>query len=283
MFNFLSSLFKSDTSSVSHETFLRDALEEYIDIPENLTLNSELIHERALLSNILSLRDINVSEVMVPRADIISIDVNASQEELFSLIAANQVSRLPVYKDTLDDVIGTIHLKDILGCIAKGTPFVIGENITEIPIVSPAMPILDLLLTMRQSRRHMALVVDEYGGIDGLLTIGDIVESIFGEIEDEHDTQEEPKFIENKDGSVLADARLHIDDFEDRYGTILNEEERDENDTLGGLVFTLAGRIPVRGEVLTHNSGMEFEIIEATPRHISVVRIRNIPELAAAE
>jgi len=278
--NFLKSLFapKQDTS-------LRDAIEEYIEEPENYsleTMDSEALHERALLTNILTLRDISVDKVMVPRADIIAVDANADKNELLRLIAENQVSRLPVFQGTLDDVIGTIHLKDILAAQAENSEFVIRENITEIPIVSPAMPILDLLLTMRQSRRHMALVVDEYGGIDGLVTIGDIVESVLGEIEDEHDTQEEPQLLIDKDGSILADARVSIDHFEHEYGSLLSEDERDESDTLGGLVFTIAGRIPVRGEVLTHDTGMEFEIMDADPRRINVIRIRNIPDAEAA-
>lgn len=274
---FIKSLFgpKQDTS-------LREAIEEYIDEePQNFEAGAEVIHERALLSNILALRDISVDKVMVPRADIIAVDGDASKKDLFALIANSQVSRLPVYKGNLDEVIGTIHLKDIIAAQASGKDFVIADNITEIPIVSPAMPILDLLLTMRQSRRHMALVVDEYGGIDGLVTIGDIVESVLGEIEDEHDTQEEPQLMENADGTVMADARLDIDDFEERYGKLLSEDERSESDTLGGLVFSIAGRIPVRGEVLTHDTGMEFEIMDADPRRVNVVRIRNIPALAA--
>ena len=275
--SFFKSLFapKQDTS-------LREAIEEYIDEePQSLEADAETLHERALLSNILALRDISVDKVMVPRADIIAIDVGANKEELFALIAEGQVSRLPVFKDTLDDVIGTIHLKDIVAAQSSGKDFVIGENITEIPIVSPAMPILDLLLTMRQSRRHMALVVDEYGGIDGLVTIGDIVESVLGEIEDEHDTQEDPQLMPDTDGSVMADARVSIDHFENEYGTLLNDDERSESDTLGGLVFAIAGRVPVRGEVLTHDTGMEFEIIDADPRRVNVIRIRKIPALAA--
>ena len=262
---------------------MRDAIEEYIEEPENFDADAEALHERALFSNVLALRDISVDRVMVPRADIIAVEVEATQKDLFALIAENQVSRIPVYKDSLDDVIGTIHLKDIVGAMARGEDFVIANNITEIPIVSPSMPVLDLLLTMRQSRRHLALVVDEYGGIDGLVTIGDIVESIIGEIEDEHGGDSEPQLIEDADGSILADARYDIEDFEERYGVLLNEEERAENDTLGGLVFSLAGRVPVRGEVLTHETGMVFEIMDADPRRIHVVRIRNIPEALAAE
>ena len=274
---FIKSLF-----APKHDTSLREAIEEYIDEEQpSLEADSDAIHERALLSNILALRDISVDKVMVPRADIIAVDADAGKDELFALIADSQVSRLPVYKDNLDEVIGTIHLKDILSAQAAGQEFVIVDNITEIPIVSPAMPILDLLLTMRQSRRHMALVVDEYGGIDGLVTMGDIVESVLGEIEDEHDTQEDPQLMEDKDGSIMADARVDIEEFEDRYGKLLSEDERNESDTLGGLVFSIAGRIPVRGEVLTHDTGMEFEIMDADPRRVNVIRIRNIPAFAA--
>lgn len=278
-FEFFKSLF-----TAKHDTSLREAIEEYIEEPENFSIeqmNSDEIHERTLLTNILALRDISVDKVMVPRVDIVAVDARSSMSDLISLIAENQVSRLPVFKDNLDEVIGTIHLKDILAAQARGEDFVVEDNITEIPIVSPAMPILDLLLTMRQSRRHMALVVDEYGGIDGLVTIGDIVESVLGEIEDEHDTQEDPQLIKADDGTVMADARVSIDHFEDEYGTLLSDDERGESDTLGGLVFTIAGRIPVRGEVLTHDTGMEFEIIDADPRRINVVKIRKIPSLAA--
>lgn len=261
------------------DTSLRDALEEYIEEPDNFNADADNIQERALLSNILALRDISIEAVMVPRADIIAVDLDASKEELLCVLADKQVSRLPVYKGTLDEVLGTIHIKDIIACYANDRPIDIKDNITEIPIVAPSMPVLDLLLTMRQSRRHMALVVDEYGGIDGLVTIGDIIESIIGEIEDEHDKDVEPQLIVDQDGSVLADARLDIDDFEEKYGRLLSEEDREENDTLGGLVFSIAGRVPVRGEVLTHETGMVFEIMDADPRRIHLIRIRNIPPL----
>lgn len=273
----LSSLFKP-----KQDTTLREAIEEYIEEPDNFAADSESLHERALFSNILALRDIAVDRVMVPRADIIAVDVNSSREELFALLAEKQVSRLPVYNGTLDDVLGTIHLKDIIACLAQDKPIVIRDYITEIPIVSPSMPILDLLLTMRQSRRHMALVVDEYGGIDGLVTIGDIVESVLGEIDDEHDDPEEDhQLIENEDGSILIDARFGISDFEEKFGAILNEDEREEHDTIGGVAFDLAGRIPVRGEILTHDSGMVFEIMDADPRRVNLIRVRNIPAMAA--
>ncbi len=276
-FSFLKAFFKS-----KQDTTLREAIEEYIEEePQSLESDADSIHERALLSNILALRDISIDKVMVPRADIIAIDAAATNEELFALIANHHVSRFPVYKGNLDEVIGTIHLKDVLGVMAKGEAFVIEDNITEIPIVSPAMPILDLLLTMRESRRHMALVVDEYGGIDGLVTMGDIVESVLGEIEDEHDTQEEPQLMHDDDGSIIADARVSIEHFETVHGSLLSDDERNESDTLGGLIFAIAGRVPMRGEILAHDSGMEFEIMDADPRRVNVIRIRKIPALAA--
>jgi CBS domain containing-hemolysin-like protein len=178
----------------------------------------------------------------------------------------------------LDDVLGTIHIKDVLATIAKGQPIDIKALIREIPIVSPAMPIIDLMLTMRQSRRHMVLVVDEYGGIDGLVTVNDVIEAIVGEIEDEHDTADGPKINRKSDGSVVVDARLSIDEFEYSFGTIFNEEERNSSDTLSGLVVDMTGRIPARGEVITHSSGMVFEVLDADPRRVNVLKIRNIPQ-----
>lgn len=260
---------------------LREAIEEYIVEPESFTTDSVSLHERVLLSNILKLRDITVLNVMIPRADIRAIEANISKQELFEFLSETQVSRFPVYNDTLDNVVGTVHVKDIMTAIAKGEALNIVDLVSDVPIVSPSMPILDLVLKMRHSRRHMALVVDEYGGIDGLVTIGDVIEAIIGEIEDEHDTQSDPQMIEVAEGSIVADARVNLNEFEDRYGQILDEEEREESDTLGGLVFDLAGRVPARGEMITHPSGMLFEVLEADPRRISRLKITNIPESSA--
>ena len=162
--------------------------------------------------------------------------------------------------------------------MAAGQDVTIRDHLTDIPVISPSMPTLDLILEMRQSRRHMALVVDEHGGIDGLITLSDIIEEIVGEIEDEHDNgEDEPQMIRDEDGSIIADARIDVDDFETTYGALLDQDERDEIETLGGLVFAIAGRIPKRGEVLTHKSGMVFEVLEADPRRVHKVRIRDIP------
>lgn len=252
---------------------LREAIEEYVVEPENTTPDPVTLHEKEIFSNILKLRDIPVYKIMVPRADIVAIDVDTPPDEVLSVLAEKQYSRIPVYKGTLDDVIGTIHLKDVIRTLAQGKDIILKDIITEIPIVSPAMPALDLLLTMRETRRHMALVVDEYGGIDGLVTIGDVGVSIVGEIDDEHDIDEAEMIASINDGSIVADARVYIEDFEEEYGEHFSEEEREENETLGGLVFMLAGRVPVRGEVLNHDSGIVFEVLDADQRRIKRLKI----------
>lgn len=263
---------KSDSS-------LREAIEEYIDSAENGNGGPDSIsdHERTLIANILKLRDHTVVDVMIPRAAIFAIDMATTQKDLLSMLAEKQHSRIPVYRDSLDDIVGTIHIKDILGCLADGRRIAIPDLIRDVPIVSPSMPVLDLLLMMKQMRRHMALVVDEYGGIDGLVTINDVIESIVGEIEDEYNQDNEPQVIRNADGSLLADARFDIDEFETRFGRFLSEEEREDIDTLGGLVFSIAGRVPARGEILTHESGKIFEIIDADPRRVSRMLIKDAP------
>lgn len=260
------------------DTDLREALEEYIEAVEaDGGLSTLGDQERVILSNILKLRDLTVVDVMIPRADIVAVDINSTQSALFSLLAEEQYSRFPVFRETLDDVVGTIHIKDILGSMAKGQDVNIAELVRDVPIVAPSMAVLDLLLMMKQQRRHIVLVVDEYGGIDGLATIGDVIEAIVGSVDDEYDEDVEPQMTDMSDGSVLADARLDIDELEKRFGEILTDDEREDIDTLGGLVFALAGRIPVRGQSVSHSSGLIFEVVDADPRRLRSVLIKNIP------
>lgn len=259
----------------------REAIEDYIGSSEIEESDHHSLQEKMLLLNILHLRDIKVMDVMVPRADIVAVQENISQSELLTLLSQKQYSRIPVYRENLDDVLGTIHIKDILAVLAQDKKISIAELVSDVPIISPSMPVLDLILVMRHQRRHMAFVVDEYGGIDGLVTIGDIIEAIVGDIEDEHETSEEPKLKENKDGSVMVDARYDIEEFENRYGDIFTTEDREESDTLGGLVCAVAGRVPARGELVNHESGLVFEILEADPRRVGTLRIRNIEEAAS--
>ena len=174
---------------------------------------------------------------------------------------------IPVYRENLDDAVGMAHIKDVLACRDEKS-FRLTNILRRVLVVSPSMQVLELLLEMRVTRCHMALVVDEYGGIDGLVTIEDLVEEIVGEIEDEHDREYVPNLIKRPDGSYDADARAPIEQLEKIVGAILADEEQEDIDTLGGLVFALAGRVPIRGELVRHDSGLEFEVIEADPRRI---------------
>jgi len=256
---------------------LKEAIAEVInENHEDESAEKTALHQKLLISNILKLKDMRAFDVMVPRADIVGIEVSTPTEQVLQLLSARQYSRLPVFRDSLDDVIGTIHIKEILSKTTSGEPFNISEMVREVPVISPAMPVLDLLLMMRQQRRHMALVVDEYGGIDGLVTINDIVENIVGEIDDEYQTGEDGELMEKPDGTIVADGRVDIDTFEEKFGEVLSDEERDSVDTLAGLVVTMAGRVPARGEVLAHSSGIEFEVLDADPRRIHRLRIRRV-------
>jgi len=229
---------------------------------------------RALLANIIELRDRSVYDVCVPRADIDAVDEEASLDDVLAVMTKHGHSRLPVYRETLDDVVGMVHIKDLIPLRDSDEVFAISKVMRRILFVSPSMRVLELLLEMRVTRSHMAIVVDEFGGVDGLLTIEDLVEEIVGEIEDEHDTKEEQDFIRRPDGTYEADARVEVETLEETFGSFLSEEEREEIDTLGGLVFVLAGHVPIRGELVTHRAGLEFQVLEADPRRIKRVRIR---------
>lgn len=262
---------------------LREALEEYIEELDEEQNPLIAKHEQALISNVLKLRNTTVIDVMIPRADIAAIEVGADQDKLMGLLSERQFSRIPVYKDSLDEILGTVHIKDILSIVASKKDLNLKSMIRPVPIVSPSLPVLDLLLKMQSDKKHMVMVIDEYGGIDGLVTIGDVIEAIVGEFDDEFDKDDDPQMTQAADGSILADSRVLIKDFEETYGQILSEEEREEVDTLGGLVFYTASRIPARGEVIKHESGMVFEILDADQRRVNSVRIRNIPESDAEE
>jgi CBS domain containing-hemolysin-like protein len=217
---------------------------------------------------------------MVPRGDVIAIDGEAPFSELIKSLVQHNHSRLPVYRETLDDVIGYVHVKDVLAPVAERRPAKLAGLIRKVLFVAPSLPILDLLAQMRRARTHIAMVVDEFGGIDGLVTIEDLIEEIVGEIEDEHDVDVAPTLIERADGSVIADARIPIEALEQRRGTPLRSgEDHEDVDTLGGLVFTLAGRVPKRGEVIAHPDGIEFEVLDADPNRIKRLRVRNLPAM----
>ncbi|OAN54595.1 magnesium/cobalt efflux protein [Paramagnetospirillum marisnigri] len=261
---------------------VREALEELIEDRDDaeIPIND---HERQLLGNILHLRDVTAADVGVPRADIVAVEARTPLNDLIKLFIECGHSRLPVYRRTLDDVIGMVHIKDLLAVLGEGKPFNLPRMVRRVQFAAPSMRVTDLLLDMRLKRAHLALVVDEYGGIDGLVTIEDLVEQIVGEIEDEHDADEEPDMVDLDGGVIEADARTPIADFEEKMGDVLTEEEREEVETLGGLVFFVAGRVPSRGELITHSAGLEFEVLDADPRRVKRVRVRRISTSAESE
>jgi hemolysin (HlyC) family protein len=264
---------------------LRDTVEDLLDEFEESEhrLSST---ERAMLINLLEFGELRVDDVMVPRADVVAVDVTTPLGDVIEVMKQEGHSRLPVYRDNLDDVLGMVHLRDLLPywSTQAGEQPALEKLCRQILFVPPSMPVVDLLAKMRNARLHMSMVVDEYGGIDGLATIEDLVEPIVGEIWDEHDSSEEPMLIERPGGVIEASARTPVEMLEARTGIDLLPEDRDEDvDTLGGLVFALLGRIPARGELVAHESGLEFEITDVDARRIKRLRVRHVPPLLVPE
>ena len=271
--------------------------------------------ERRMLLRLLRFGDSRVEDVMVPRADIIAIEEDAPIAELLQAFEKAGVSRVPIFRDTLDDPRGMVHIKDLFSWLMAQSrdnstiartngadqPSISGLEVSspaagpdgdntadpdfgafdlsrpvsmarikrQVLYVPPSMPAMNLLIKMQSTRIHMALVVDEYGGTDGLVTIEDLVEQIVGDIEDEHDEAEVANISEDPKLGLIASARTPIAELEDRLGRkLLTEAEDEEIDTLGGLVFTIVGRVPARGELVRHHSGVEFEVLDADPRRV---------------
>ena len=269
------------------EHSVRDSIAELVqeaaDAPQTPGVLPELDRqERALIANVLRLRGTTADDVMVPRADIVAIPVDVSLDQALELIRREGHSRMPVFREQLDEIVGMVHIKDVFAYVGRPEAFQLETVVRKPLLVAPQIPVLDLLLQMRLARIHLALVVDEYGGIDGLVTIEDLVETITGDIADEHDEEDTPLILERPDGTLDIDARLPIAAFEARFGPVLTDEERTADiDTVGGLIFTLAGRVPPRGEVVTHRSGMEFRVLDADPRRIRRLRAK-LPATATA-
>jgi magnesium and cobalt transporter len=269
---------------------MRESLEEVIEESERESrpLSAQ---ERKMLANLLRFGELRVGDLMVPRADIVAVEESTSLRELVARFREAQHSRLPLYRETLDDPLGLIHIKDAVGLIELGPN---GEmRWPEVPISSikrellvapPSMPARDLLLKMQTTHSHLALVIDEYGGTDGLVSIEDLIEQIVGEIDDEHDVDENPRLSPLPDGGFEADARLSLEDFQSQTGVTLDPPDPDSDvDTLGGLVVALMGRLPQRGEIVSHPSGYEFEILEADPRRVRKLRLKPPPAAKAPE
>ena len=266
-----------------------ESLEEVIE--ESARQTQELSQqERMMLANLLKFGELRVEDVMVPRADIVAVEESTSFEALIEIFREAQHSRLPVYRETLDDPIGMVHIKDVLALVEKKQggepgwrPAPIASLRRDVIYVPGAMPALDLFLKMQASRIHLALVIDEYGGTDGLVSIEDLVEEIVGDIDDEHDVDEEPRIVARSDGSFEADARADLETFKECTGIDLTEAAgREDVDTLGGLVFTELGRVPARGEIVAGPDGFEFEVLESDARRVKRLRIRPGPAADAS-
>jgi len=234
----------------------------------------------------INLRRMRVEDVAIPTAEIVSVPSTIAKDELAQVIRDSGLSRIPVYDGTLDTPLGFVHLKDFAlthGFNGGSSEFDLRSMLRTLLFVPPSMPIGVLLTKMQTERRHMALVIDEYGGVDGLLTIEDLIEQVVGEIADEHDADEDQLWIQEKPGCYVVQARVPLEDFEAEIGRSLTSHEdvdEEEIDTLGGLVFMLSGRVPARGEVVLHPEGPEFEVIDADPRRIKRLRVM-LPDIAA--
>jgi CBS domain containing-hemolysin-like protein len=256
-------------------TALREAVEEIIDEQPDGTSGLPNA-ERMLLANILQLREKQAADCMVPRADITAFDVAGELKKLVDVMAETSHSRIPVYRETMDEMLGMVHMKDVMECLAHQRPCRVQDLVRPVLFVAPSMKASKLLLQMRQSRMHMAMVVDEFGGIDGLVTIEDLVEQIVGEIQDEHDEPDVPDMIVRNDGALLADGRTPIEEFETKVGTFLSAEDREKFDTLGGYVFHLAGHVPQIGEQVAGQDGLRFEVLATDQNRIKRLRVRRV-------
>jgi len=258
---------------------LRESLEEVIEESdaEDRPLASE---ERSMMLNILNFGELTVADIMVPRADIIGVEVSTTLDDLVRMFRDAQHSRMPVYRESLDNPVGMVHIKDLIGlAVPEGEgavhPKTIHDIRRDVLFVPPSMPVVNLLVKMQATRVHMALVIDEYGGTDGLVSIEDLVEQIVGDIEDEHDTDEAAEVVPRADGEFDSNARTDLETIESLVGMKLaDEEDAEEIDTLAGLVFSLVGRVPQRGEIVRHPAGVEFEVLEADPRRLRRIRVR---------
>ena len=275
MISFLGKFFPIFARPASRREELTELLQESLD--DKTSFDS---HEGTLLQNFLGLRDTTAADVMVPRADIVSVALADGFDNVIQQMSDANHSRVPVYRDTLDDVAGIIHIKDLFANLRNDQTPEVESLLRPALFISPTIRLLDLLHEMRLRRRHLALVVDEFGGVDGLITIEDLVEEIVGEIEDEHDTTAQLRFDQKSDGTAIVDARFEVETLEAITGPLLNDDERDEIDTLGGLVFSLAGRVPGHGEVVRHRAGVQFEILEGDPRRITLLKLRGLPRVA---
>jgi magnesium and cobalt transporter len=233
-------------------------------------------NEKNLIKNILDLNAKNIEDIMVPRAEIVSIEKNQNINQILSIIDNESHSRMPVYENNLDNVLGFIHVKDLLST-SININFKLANVIRDILYVAPKSPILDLLKRMRSSRIHMGLIVDEFGGVDGLITIEDLVEEIVGEIEDEHDAEDDETLLYKvNENTVVVNASYRIDDLEKLFDIKIDLGSEEEIDTVGGLLFFLANKVPKNNQVYKYKESLKFKVIKASARRIESLQIKKI-------
>lgn len=262
-------LFKSQDQNNLRES-IQDVIEESSrngDASSNLTSK-----EKTILENILSINKLKALDVMVPRAEIVCASHNSSYQELIKIIEKESHSRIPIYRKDLDDVLGMVHIKDLIKLNFKETDkeFDLKSILKNVLFIPPSMPVLNILLKMQSTKLHMALVIDEHGGTDGLVTIEDLVEEIVGEIQDEHDHEDLVEFRQVNENTFIANAKMELEDFEKKINFNFNALNVD---TLGGYVFSIINRVPQKGEIIKTNTIYSFEILDADPRKIKVLKI----------
>lgn len=233
------------------------------------TINTE---EKEMLQNFVDFKDLKAYEVMVPRTFIVGISENATFEELKEKFNQEEHTRLPIFKENLDEIIGFVHMKDFISFIGKEKEFKISKVIRELIYAPRSMKLIDLLSKMRQARIHIAIVLDEYGGTEGLVTIEDLVEEIIGDIKDEHDDSEDPELVKVEGNTITIDGKARIEEIEEKFGVVLSEDE-DDFETFGGFVLAYLGKIPAIGERFEHPSGLKIEIIDADKRKIKKAKV----------
>jgi len=272
--NFILKIF-SKKYKKSCETSLRDTIEELIEEDEYSETQSIAEDEREMLENVLNLRDIQVQDIMVPRVEIKALPVTTKIEDLMSEFVETQKSSILIYQGTIDNITGVVYLKDVANWFHMSKPFNVNLFIKDVLFVPPSMINLDLLLKMKETGIKIAVVVDEYGGVDGLVSFRDLIEEIIGDIQDASEIKhKKKKVLKGSDSSVIVDARATFEEIE-KYGNIKIIPEDKSIDTIGGMIFSISGKVPVRGELIPCTSqNLEFEILDADPRKIKSLRIR---------
>lgn len=256
-----------------------DIMGEREERGDELLINPD---EMLLLKNLFRLRDVRANQVMIPRIDISGIPLSADLDDIKKIILRDKFTRMPVYDKTLDNIVGVLHTKDLLCTLLQGDEISL-QNVmnSAVLFVPPAIRALDLLREMQAKRVQMAVVIDEFGGTDGLISLEDLLEEIVGEIEDEHDALDDTVHLKQINNNLVeADARIYVDDLEEMIGPFLCPTDKAAGiDTIGGLVFHLAGRLPNRGETIKHPSGVQFQIVDADARHVKKVKISHFSKL----